>query len=114
MMRLPGRLLRRLFGHRPGPGQAHDLGELYLGLLDALLTIAVTCANKGLVERGELARAFGETARQQAEQGASDSRRLAVRHLGQFFELGVELADRGDRGGLRVIAGGKAEPPPAA
>jgi hypothetical protein len=82
-------------------GQAYDPGELYLGLIDAVLTIAVTLANKGILERDELAAVFDETARQHTQEGASDSRRVAVEYIGKFFQLAV----RGDRR-FRVIDGG--------
>jgi len=52
--------------------------DAYVGLVDAVLTLAVTLCNAGLLSRAELAVAFDETARQQREGGASDSRRAAV------------------------------------
>lgn len=76
--------------------------DAYVGLVDAVLTLAVTLCNAGLLSRAELAAAFDETARQQREGGASDSRRAAVCSIGKFLKLPI----RGDRR-LQVIDGGR-------
>jgi hypothetical protein len=94
-----------VFRRAPGPGQAHDPGELYLGAIDAILTLAVSMVNKGVFSREELAAVFAETGRQQHEQDASESRRLAVQHLASFFKLAVIGDDARPR--LRVIPGGR-------
>jgi len=73
-----------------------------LGLIDAVLTIGVTLSAKGLLTRDELAAAFDATALQQRDQGESDSRRVAVAFIGEFFKLAV----RGDRR-FEVIDGGR-------
>jgi hypothetical protein len=78
------------------------------GLVDALLTLVVPLCNAGLLSRAELAAAFDETARQQREGGASDSRRAAVFAIGEFLKLPV----RGDRC-FQLIKGGQAGDPPA-
>ena len=61
--------------------------------------VTVTLCNKGIVTRAELAGAFALAAQQQT--GAPDGRRLAVKHLAQFFERPT--------GGLRVITGGRCQ-----
>jgi hypothetical protein len=43
--------------------------DAFVGLVDALLTIAVTLCNAGLLSRASLAVAFDETHRQQREGG---------------------------------------------
>jgi hypothetical protein len=58
--------------------------------------------NAGVLTRAELAAVFAAAARQQREQGASDSRRLAVQCIGEFFRLPVS----GDRR-FQVIDGGR-------
>jgi hypothetical protein len=84
--------------------QVHDTGELYLGLIDAVLTLGVVLCNKGVLSREELAAAFAETGRQQLEKDESESRRVAVQHLAEFFRLAVVGADARSR--LRVVTGG--------
>jgi hypothetical protein len=86
--------------------EAYDPGELYLGLIDALLTLAVTLCSKGLLTRDELAAVFAETGQQHIDQGAFDSRRVAVACICNFFRLAV----RGDRR-FEVIDGGREAPP---
>ena len=76
--------------------------DALLGLVDALLAIAVTLCNAGLLSRAELAAAFDETARQQCQGSASDARRAAVCSIAQFLKLPI----RGDRH-LEVIDGGR-------
>src|SRR5438132_575275 len=93
---------RDMFQRRPGPGEVHDPAELFLGLIDAVLTLGVTLCAKGLLTRAELAAAFDATAQQQRDQGASDSRRAAVACSAEFFKLAV----RGDRR-FEVIDGGR-------
>jgi hypothetical protein len=85
---------------RRGPQPIHP--DAYVGLVDALLTLVVTRCNAGLLSRAELAAAFAETARQQRESGASDSRRPAVCSISKFLELPL----RGDRH-LQLIDGGR-------
>ena len=92
-----------------GPDKAFDQGDLFLGVLDAIIAIGVTLTNAEMLDRQELAVAFAETARQQREQGASESRKIAVDYLGKFFALAV----RGDRRGLRLINGGRVDDAPA-
>jgi hypothetical protein len=85
-----------------GPRPIHP--DALLGLVDALLTLAVTLCNAGLLSRPELAAAFDETHRQQREGGASDARRAAVCSISEFFKLPI----RGDRR-LELIDGGRAD-----
>jgi len=42
--------------------EVHDAGEVYLGVIDAIVTIGVTLCAKGLLTREELAAAFDATA----------------------------------------------------
>jgi hypothetical protein len=76
--------------------------DALLGLVDAMLTIAISLANAGILSRAELAAAFDETERQQREGGASDSRRAAVSAIGEFLKLPL----RGDRR-LELLDGGR-------
>ena len=76
--------------------------DTIVGLVDALLTLAITLCNAGLLTRGELAAAFEETARQQRAGGASEARQAAVCAISEFFKLPV----RGDRH-LELIDGGR-------
>ena len=91
-----------MFRRQPGAGEAYDPGELYLGLIDAVLTLGVTLSAKGVLTRDELAAAFDATGEQQRQQGQSDSRRAAVACISEFFKLAV----RGDRR-FAVIDGGR-------
>jgi hypothetical protein len=68
-------------------------GQVALGLIDALLTIAMTLCNAGVPTRDALADAFEETLRQQTEAGEPESRRAAAWSIGQFLRLLV----RGER-----------------
>jgi hypothetical protein len=81
---------------------AHDAGEIYLGVIDAIVTIGVTLCAKGLLTRDELAAAFDATALQHREQGVPHSRRIAVAAIGEFFKIAV----RGERR-FAVIDGGQ-------
>jgi hypothetical protein len=83
-----------------GPRPVHP--DAVTGMVDALLTLAVTLCNAGLLSRAEFAAAFDETARQQHAGEASDSRRAAVYAIGQFLKSPI----RGDRH-LEVIPGGR-------
>jgi hypothetical protein len=90
--------------------EVHDAGEVYLGVIDAIVTIGVTLCAKGLLTRDELAAAFDATALQHHQQGVPHSRRIAVAALGEFFKIAV----RGERR-FEVIDGGRRPedyPPP--
>lgn len=78
------------------------------GLVDAMLTLAVTLCNAGLLSREEVAAAFGETAQQQQQQSCSEARRAPVAALHAFFQLPV--AGEQARARFQVIAGGEAAP----
>jgi|HubBroStandDraft_6_1064221.scaffolds.fasta_scaffold738617_2 hypothetical protein len=94
-------MLRR----RPPPGVHPDA---ILGLIDAVLTLAVTLANEGLLSREALAAAFDETTRQQQLGQCSGARTSPVRAIGEFFRL--PLAGEQARARFQVIAGGEAAP----
>jgi hypothetical protein len=78
-------------------------------LVDAVLTIAVTLCNEGLLSREALAVALDETARQQEDGGEGEARKAPVAALRDFFRL--PLAGDQARARLQVIAGDR--PPDA-
>ena len=85
-------------------------GQFARGLVECLVAFGVTLANRGLIERGDLARAFRlqvEQLRRQpfADQAEFDARVAAPLALAEFFETPVA-------NGPIVIKGGKTDPPP--
>lgn len=86
-------------------------GELITGLADCIFAFGQLLANKGLLDRAELAAAFNLAvkggAAQQEERGGDVAARTAMaRFLAEAFSMPLA----GDRSGFTVITGGQ-EPP---
>jgi hypothetical protein len=74
-------------------------GQLYAGLVDAIVALASALASKSVITREELAQTYEIAAEQQQAQGAGEARLLDCRTIQAFFAMPLA----GDRSKIRLI-----------
>lgn len=91
------------------PGE--QAGELITGMLDVLVAFGVVLANRGLIERADIADAMGRCLEQLTRHPVNTpARRYPIETMRAIFSIPVTAGGRG-RAGLVPIDGGKASAP---
>src|SRR5947209_2707527 len=91
-----------------------QVGEVISGVLDVMLAFGCALAERGLLERHEIAAEMQKVVQQQLRQdGQPSPRQYAPDSLRRFFSAQVRPGGRG-AAGLVPIEGGKNDPPPSA